>query len=912
MGSSSVAIVSGFAWALVLFSLYSLNTTTTNNNVSGDNNMDKSWMFLSLSTGSSEPTASLSPVTWLLLLGAACQMLDWVIDHYSSFNTRKLLTPFCYERLDYFLNIHEKCQSLNEESNSITPELASECHGDEDSPAPTTTTTTKVVRLADVLQEGWSSLNPTETEHGAQEQNGDNASILSSEGYRSRVQALIDAYEAYKLKIGIQQPEPGATTGQADIVEGYTEALQKQRQSTSEDDDHRRYAVENEDDDSLPLPECWIQAVDDKTLKVYFYNTLTQETSWERPTEKRALDQGLAINDMDQEAAALGDLDGILDELLDDEGELSPPTTTGDHLDEPKEEPANSSSSSHSPQPIDTNSKEIMEQEKDDIHSEISSLSEHSSRSSSASPLLPTRPNSSGAPLFETERRAMLRQKIKSIQTTVKEPSPHRIPSLRSKYEGITPKKIADSSAKKSIPTSSQTPLPRVATLYKSMSRETPSPKKYEFRSPSKKKPKEAAGSTPAAEHQKVYPDLAPTFLTDQRAAERAVREKEIRKDGSQPSPHRIPSLRFHFYALEPQEKPEEESRPMLPSKPLPRVATLSSPPKKEQQMDERHVELPSPVSRVELSEDPIETKKANAPKEGEPPAKSGHYSTVSSLSGSVSTLSEDEEKKVDGHPKVYGDLAPVLQTDARATHPRKRRSSPSTPHIIPSTRYQFFGVARPDENGDTPKQSATPKSTATKGSLFPQVSDMTPNMSPPKQIRIENKDIEALTSRELFPPETPAKKDTQPNPAVVADDAKSYKSKASINTTRSNRTLPLSPEAIQQKKRRDETRRQKEEAVPCPAKYNSKMHNQKGPCSRCWMTASKDEQDKYNEKGYHIRIIQTKGGCEAGDQCTVICGREGIGTVGGNRVCRTCFNDTHTTFGEMDIYRGNHHKMMK
>ncbi|OEU13171.1 hypothetical protein FRACYDRAFT_155497, partial [Fragilariopsis cylindrus CCMP1102] len=42
-------------------------------------------------------------------------------------------------------------------------------------------------------------------------------------------------------------------------------------------------AVDDNQDIPDPLPECWVETEDESSGKMYYFNSLTGETSWDRP-----------------------------------------------------------------------------------------------------------------------------------------------------------------------------------------------------------------------------------------------------------------------------------------------------------------------------------------------------------------------------------------------------------------------------------------------------------------------------------------------------------------------------------------------------------------------------------------------------------------------------------------------------
>ena len=77
-----------------------------------------------------------------------------------------------------------------------------------------------------------------------------------------------------------------------------------------------------------------------------------------------------------------------------------------------------------------------------------------------------------------------------------------------------------------------------------------------------------------------------------------------------------------------------------------------------------------------------------------------------------------------------------------------------------------------------------------------------------------------------------------------------------------------------------------------CPTGYDPELHGSKGPCERCFMLSSVDEQEKFQITGHHLRIMIVSGGCDR--SCLIFPRDESQPPV---RLCKKCYFDTHRTF---------------
>jgi hypothetical protein len=79
------------------------------------------------------------------------------------------------------------------------------------------------------------------------------------------------------------------------------------------------------------------------------------------------------------------------------------------------------------------------------------------------------------------------------------------------------------------------------------------------------------------------------------------------------------------------------------------------------------------------------------------------------------------------------------------------------------------------------------------------------------------------------------------------------------------------------------------DEQIPiCKNTYITKLHPSRGGCQVCIFKLSERENDQYENRGRHLRVAQTAGGCL---DCNVFPSEEEEDSV---RLCKQCFFDTH------------------
>ena len=74
-----------------------------------------------------------------------------------------------------------------------------------------------------------------------------------------------------------------------------------------------------------------------------------------------------------------------------------------------------------------------------------------------------------------------------------------------------------------------------------------------------------------------------------------------------------------------------------------------------------------------------------------------------------------------------------------------------------------------------------------------------------------------------------------------------------------------------------------------CSLKYIPNLHKKKAGCERCLYWASKEEKEKFETLGRHLRIMMVRGGCDRG--CAIFPREKDEFPV---RLCKKCYYDTH------------------
>ena len=129
-------------------------------------------------------------------------------------------------------------------------------------------------------------------------------------------------------------------------------------------------------------------------------------------------------------------------------------------------------------------------------------------------------------------------------------------------------------------------------------------------------------------------------------------------------------------------------------------------------------------------------------------------------------------------------------------------------------------------------------------------------------------------------------------------------------------RTIPASPQLERQQQRRLDHRRRLTGASCQNSSYKPQFYKTKDVCSLCWSAASPSDKAQYQQTGYSLCLVQTKGGCSKGSECSALhCSSSNSTTETihqNSRLCRKCYVNSHTTFGQRtDVYRGNHRKVL-
>ncbi|KAG7362782.1 hypothetical protein IV203_026142 [Nitzschia inconspicua] len=203
--------------------------------------------------------------------------------------------------------------------------------------------------------------------------------------------------------------------------------------------------------------------------------------------------------------------------------------------------------------------------------------------------------------------------------------------------------------------------------------------------------------------------------------------------------------------------------------------------------------------------------------------------------------------------PSAYDPTVPFSNINHRMDQQKHRRHVASTPHVVPTSRSPF--------RGETFSACRSLLSAGDKSAL--------------QSLR----GYYSLAS----PPRTPV------TPQV-----------ATVSRTPRETPHPLSPAMAATPKSPYH-----QPTVVCTNKFKFDLHSRMGPCDRCWALASPGEQDWFERRGSHLRIVRTRGGCDY--SCTIFPPKGNIPA----RLCRQCFFATHQRDGSrVQVYRGNHIKV--
>jgi hypothetical protein len=80
-------------------------------------------------------------------------------------------------------------------------------------------------------------------------------------------------------------------------------------------------------------------------------------------------------------------------------------------------------------------------------------------------------------------------------------------------------------------------------------------------------------------------------------------------------------------------------------------------------------------------------------------------------------------------------------------------------------------------------------------------------------------------------------------------------------------------------------------QTLPCASKYQINLHALRGACELCYHHLNSAEKADADAKGYHIRVVMCRGGCDHDCQVFPRDSTKGESPV---RLCRTCFFNTH------------------
>jgi hypothetical protein len=232
-----------------------------------------------------------------------------------------------------------------------------------------------------------------------------------------------------------------------------------------------------------------------------------------------------------------------------------------------------------------------------------------------------------------------------------------------------------------------------------------------------------------------------------------------------------------------------------------------------------------------------------------------------SKLPDSTVSKQSSASKAATRTPVRFDSNIPFTRTNERLDrHKHHNHHSPSTPHIVPTSRSPLR--VRLEQASTTLSMFSSPDRSVTLQSL---------------------RGYYSLAS----PPRTPA----SPPPRIISQtpgDDKSYRGDYSTMAAPAASPYLKPPVRV------------------CANKFVFNLHPRMGPCDRCWALASPEEQDRYCVRGSHLRIVRTRGGCDR--SCTIFSPKDDEIPV---RLCRQCFFITHQRDGSrIQVYRGNHIKV--
>jgi hypothetical protein len=251
---------------------------------------------------------------------------------------------------------------------------------------------------------------------------------------------------------------------------------------------------------------------------------------------------------------------------------------------------------------------------------------------------------------------------------------------------------------------------------------------------------------------------------------------------------------------------------------------------------------------------------------------------------------------------------APVLRTSERAKQ-RKHRDSPSTPHRVLSSRPQFSPSSHSHGAGPSAPHTMARSTTSSRSALrtpspsrIPTTGQKSSSSQPPESGRMtkiptfRTPPISKLSSSGE-PKSLPSQK--AGNGSVSANAGSGTKQYVSRKPDLSKNLGSVERPALRKRQGNGESR-------SCTNAFVFNKHEAMGPCYRCWSFASAEDQQRFLARGSHLCIVRTRGGCD--DNCDVFPLEEGEPAV---RLCRKCFCATHASNDRLQVYRGNHVKMM-
>jgi hypothetical protein len=239
-------------------------------------------------------------------------------------------------------------------------------------------------------------------------------------------------------------------------------------------------------------------------------------------------------------------------------------------------------------------------------------------------------------------------------------------------------------------------------------------------------------------------------------------------------------------------------------------------------------------------------------------------------------------------HMLVYPDQAPKLATETRAGL-RVVKTSPSTPHRVPSAK--------------------SPGMTESESPTHPRVyADQAPVLA--TEARAKQRKADGTPTRRtslITPPRIVSRIPKTPNrPLVFPDMAPDLETASRAESRKKTSTsIPSSPAVVPSSANPFplQDRRQDHSKV-CTNAFDAHLHAKMGACDRCWALAGPADREKFKARGSHLSIIRTRSGC--GPSCTLFPRDDEP-----FRLCRACFYSTHQQGNRMQVFRGNHQRVL-